>query len=332
MVESLRAIYSKMLNDLLFVFVNDYTNFGEAALRLVKFEEVLKENGIKFKRKLSKTAKKNFDLAVKRTREALASGDQIIDQNALNAFIREKKFAIDKRLKMNMVTMKQSFKQITELNSYLGKHREGGLFQVARRIKDDIRKIGLKNIERKIITGEAWNKTEQSIFNDLEALARGKKIITGEKIGKKINIKAFEKISDIKNGYFKLRVKTGHLRWYNIKDYANLVATTTSTEASTLGTLETNKAYKNYLVSYNYIGKNYILTGDPCYKIDGQILSTKKGYIAENGKKYPYFHDVLGKYNTPHPLCRHRLGGVLESRLSKYEEIAKKNKHGIKAT
>ena len=271
-----------------------------------------------------------------------------LNHPALDSLLREKKDVINRQFGAMVRDLKNDFNSLDKFMTLINGSRdvEGSQYRIGRRIVDDLRQIGIRNIEQGLLTGRAWNKTERVIFQDLKKLGQTGQINIGEPtafvryLGKKkivdfpVRIKAFEKLDDPDNFYFHLRTRNGKLQWFEAKSYSNLVAITTEREASWLGEIEGSVSIGNYLVGFNFFGKNYVKDADPCSKIDGQIFSLKKGFVAKNGKIYPYLFDSLPQkpYLLPHPRCRHTMGAVIDNLrvLEKYDLIAARNKFGIK--
>lgn len=172
---------------------------------------------------------------------------------------------------------------------------------IGRQIIDHIRDIGTDAIEDQILSGRSWRGTEKQIFSNLQKLATEEKITY------------FGKIDDPKQFFFNLRTIKGDFRRMNGADYANLIARTTQRETQWTARVATANELGNFLVKFSFRGSNPKL--DPgCARIDGKIFSTKRGYVASNGVKYPYLWDNLpAKFTLPHPRCKHTLTIVIDT-------------------
>jgi hypothetical protein len=335
-------IYANMISSLLEVY-GDGILFGDNAamrLRIQQMEFFMRDKQFKLSNEI-KTKYEDFFFErqalnpVVSTIQGFEIQESLINVKSLDPIIKERFRLLNSQFKGFMRDYKTDIIEISKLNSLLEVQEDGEFFRIGRRIKDDIREIGIKNITDKWKTGQAWTKTERRIFNDIKDLARKDSLLVSDlPINQRFEVKAFENLDNPDNFYFKLRTKDGKLRWYNTKDYSNLVAISTEREASWQGEIEESKRVGNYLVAYTFRGHDYLEVHDPCYRIDGQIFSTKKGYVASNGKIYPYIWDGLPtrQYLLPHPHCLHNLRGIIDNPkvLERFDKIAEGNPDGLK--
>jgi hypothetical protein len=338
-------IYRKLITDLMTIAVEGGVSDIVIANRILEFENYLESKRISIQSII-----KNQTLTSFRNRVAsVAFAKKIpigkvqglmgktINTKAIDAILRNNFTEQNRQFQSFLFDMKKSYKAINNFSLIKTENPDalGGLFRIGRRITDEIRQIGLKNIQNKFLTGAAYNKTEKSIFEDLSKLAQDNRLIVGQKIGNKIQVTAFEKLDNPSESYFKLICRDGKMRWFNTDDYSELISRTTDKEASMQGMAESGAIVGNNLVRFNLLGKNYHRINDPCQFIDGQIFSTQKGYVASNGKEYPYLYDNLSHkpYLLPHPRCRHAMFSLLDqpSVLEKYDAVAAQNRYGIKA-
>lgn len=206
--------------------------------------------------------------------------------------------------------------------------------KVGRRTFDKIREIGIDKIERSIMTGQRLGSRERAVLQDLHKLSQKGEIEVGQRTLKNIQVSSWEKLDNPNDYYFRLRTRSGQMRWYNVQDYAELVSRTTQKEAAYAAVIDRAGRSKEPLVAFSYRGIDYLDINDPCYKIDGSVFSTRKNYVASNGKIYPYLYDVVNKnYLVPHPNCKHTLGNVVDSpaNLARLDAIAARNPDRVKA-
>lgn len=95
-------------------------------------------------------------------------------------------------------------------------------------------------------------------------------------------------------------------RAWRLDTYANLVARTTTREATNTATLEAGREWKHDLVLFT----KRFPTCKVCAAIQGRVFS-----ISGNDKRFPYLYDLPGfkdGFSLPHPHCRHNLVITIE--------------------
>lgn len=172
----------------------------------------------------------------------------------------------------------------------------GGFSRVTfgRRGQDLIREIGLRNIERGIISGSI-GKSRNALTKEL--LARVPVI----------------------DGKFRLEIAPyeGTFRTFDVKGYADLVARTTRREAQNFANTLKAEELGTRLVKWNLIGKDYRSMKDPCAVIDGNTYSIEEAGTLIAGKYFPFWRTAIkGGFATPHPNCNHFLRPVSEARVA----------------
>lgn len=335
-------IYGNMISSL-FEIYGDGILFGDneaMRLRIQQMEFFMREKQFRISNEIKR---KYEDFFLERqvinpvisTVKGFEIQESLLNVKSLDPIIKERFRVLNSQFKGFMKDYKSDVIEISKINSLLEVQEDGEFFRIGRRIKDDLREIGVSRISEKWRTAQAWTKTERRIFNDIRDIARKDSFLVSDlPINKRFEVKGFANLDNPDNFYFKLRTKTGKLRWYNVKDYSNLVSLSTEREASWQGEISESKRVGNFLMSYSFRGYDYKEIHDPCYKIDGQIFSTKRGYIASNGKIYPYIWDGLPthKYLLPHPRCLHNLRGIIDDPrvLKRFDAIAQGNPDGMK--
>jgi hypothetical protein len=113
---------------------------------------------------------------------------------------------------------------------------------------------------------------------------------------------------------------SGDTRRYQVDQYAELVARTTTAEATQTAFIQKAQNLRTRLVKYNFIGKDYNKLGDKkCAAIDGKIFVIDKGSGTvkggRSGIEYESFDKSLGSilgfggarpdFLLPHPNCNH---------------------------
>jgi hypothetical protein len=154
-----------------------------------------------------------------------------------------------------------------------------------RQLSDSIRQIGLDAIGEKVATGQTVREAQRRIVERLKA--EGMTTVTGG-AGKK----------------------------YRLDSYAELVARTTTREATNTGTTATAEQLGYDLVKFT----THYPTCDVCAPIQGRVFS-----ISDKDKRFPALSSVPGfdkGFKTLHPNCRHVLVVTVEA-LWTDEERAK---------
>lgn len=230
-----------------------------------------------------------------------------------------------------------------------------GLLSIGRRGQDIIREISLRTLEKSYIQGSPTELGRKLIRNELKSRGvlspKFNSIIKGQRNVKRIisslqragldDSKALAKLNDLRRDAIALTKELGdkipifhqsgearfwlHLspyqgdfRAYVPENYADLVARTTTVEASNVANVAKAGQLNTRLVKWNFIGKDYKSLKDPCQFIDGGTYSTEQNGTTLNGKFFPFWRlGLTTQYKTPHVNCRHRLRPVSEALAAK---------------
>jgi hypothetical protein len=222
---------------------------------------------------------------------------QIMVLNEVN--LRPLKALLDQREQLVKRRLKDHFFILTKDEKAMIKFRGDDEWQaylkrisIGRRGQDRIREIALSDLEKAFLQGSP--------------VALGKNQIV-ENISKSVKTLNDDGIMRFELEVFPYEGKT---RVYAVDQYAELVAKTTTAEATQVSFIKKAENLRTRLIKYNFIGKDYKkLNDDKCDKIDGEIFAINDGEIVtgqQTGKKYRSFRQVVGeRFILPHPNCNH---------------------------
>lgn len=162
---------------------------------------------------------------------------------------------------------------------------------IGRRGQDVIREVSLRTLEKAFLKGQPTALTRVMLRKEFR--------------DRQINILAPNARPQIRLEIFPY---VGEFRNYEIDAYAELVALTTTAEATQVGFDEQAAEIGTRLIKYNFIRKDYLRLGDPvCHKLNGNIFSLDRdGTDGKSGKHYRWIGEVLTRgFKTAHPRCDH---------------------------
>jgi len=202
---------------------------------------------------------------------------------------------------------------------YLIAQTDMELLSIGRRGQDLIREMTLSEMENAFLLGSPTDALSSNLISrilkksplGLTSRLDAMKFIqenTGE-ILKKIPV--FHESGEAK---FLLHIYPyeGKYRAYNVENYSELVGLTTVQEADIAANLTQAAEIGTRLLKFNDTGHSadyYLERNDErCAAINNRIVSLEQGGTTIRGQYFPYYKDLLpGRYNTPHPYCRHHL-------------------------
>lgn len=154
---------------------------------------------------------------------------------------------------------------------------------VGRRIADDLRKAGLEAVAEKLSMGETVKQTKAKLIERLTD-----KGITTVKAGRNIKLDA----------------------------YAEMVARTTTREATNRGTIDEIQNEGRDLVQITTTGTSCPI----CLVYEGRVYS-----ISGKDKRYPPLKEAFGEFSTIHPNCNHNVVPYFEEFDKNSDKVRKES-------
>lgn len=185
------------------------------------------------------------------------------------------------------------------------------IISIGRRGQDIIREIPLNVIEDQYLKGGSGLSIKDAIIAEFQKRANpalGEKIAAGYS---PIDTELRKYVPVVSNGErFYLKTQFGTMRSYDVEHYAELIASTTTTEAGYNAQEQRARDVETRLVKFNSTGKGkqwYLKQQDyRCAAVDGQIFSIEEGGTTIRGRYFKSWREVLnGDYHTCHPFCDH---------------------------
>lgn len=182
---------------------------------------------------------------------------------------------------------------------------------IGRRGQDIIREIPMNVIEDQYLKGASALNIKDAIIAEFRKRANP---AMGEAIAKgfaPIDADLRKYVPMISGGErFYLKTQFGTFKSFDVEHYAELIASTTTTEAGYNAQETRAREVETRLVKFNSTGKGkgfYLKNQDyRCAAVDGQIFSIEEGGTRIRGQYFRWWREVLdGDYHTCHPFCEH---------------------------